>query len=65
MFFCAEEVSPIVGGREHGSDGFEMDYDILYIYVYIYIYIYITAINVLLIAVLIPSPIQKCFKTLM
>lgn len=57
MFFCAEEVSPIVGGREHGSDGFEMDYN--------YIYIYITAINVLLIAVLIPSPIQKCFKTLM
>jgi hypothetical protein len=65
MFFCAEEVSPIVGGREHGSDGFEMDYNILYIYVYIYIYIYITAINVLLIAVLIPSPIQTCFKTLM
>ena len=61
MFFCAEEVSPIVGGREHGSDGFEMGYNILYIYmcIYIYIYIYITAINVLLIAVLIPSPIQK------
>ena len=37
MFFCAEEVSPIVGGREHGSDGFEMDYNILYIYMYIYI----------------------------
>lgn len=34
-FFCAEEVSPIVGGREHGSDGFEMDYNIIYIYMYI------------------------------
>ena len=41
MFFCAEEVSPIVGGREHGSDGFEMDYNILYIYICIYTYIYI------------------------